>query len=1010
MKLISKNSFRQKYQNQLETLFVFILAASVRLTSLNVFRAVDEEDRWAWAVDFYRALLAGDLPATLVGDGYPGIFPVWLETIWLFIASLYRSVLQGGWLDNDGLYLLIHQWSRNDHLWAQRFPVVLTNTILVVIIFLYLRKLFGRRVALLSAILISLDPFYLSDSRVNRAEGLLTGLMTVSLLALIASHRRSTNTTQVNWRHLLISAIFGGLAWLTKSQALVLAPMFTVISLIWYLRAETNWSLALRRWLVTMIAWGLGAAITFILLWPATWTVPGPTFTLMFNYITRKVGQEGVKLFFLGQTILDEDPGLLFYPVIFILRTTPLMLLGLLLAIWLFIRHKFPVNYQLPIPWIGPITNYQSQKNRTPLKTHLTYWLDDAGIWVLAAYALLYIGGMSLGSHKQDRFLMAAFPAMNVLAAIAFVSLTRWRDWSTKRVWIGGGMLLAMQLATALPFHPYYFSYFNPLIGGGPIAAGLTRIGWGEGMDQVGDYLQSQDNADSLVVASRFSNYLLGFKGQSLHLGDDFEWLRADKIIFYIQQSQRMLDPSPGIIRYFQQHVPPEKVITINRIDYARIYPNPIQYPADTMADELKDELALLGYRWKKETETTAAVQLIWENLHGEANPVGVRLWVAQDTHSDWLPCVTMPGFETESKTYGAIVESECRLSAISLPPGLYDLQIGVQQPGSEWLPLAFAAGWSAVELTADGALNRATPETAFSRMADEAVPASATRLEHTYFDHIRLLAYKLAPEHLQPGHPIEITLYWQAHRVLEQDADVSLQLFVGNDQRVALANGPPIGGHSTRPTSSWRPGEVIRDVWYLDIPPETPAPALLRLDVGLFLPETLKPLPVQNLAGEDIPAAIAKIQLEPKTWPAYRGDNAVNFTFGSAIKLIGYKTNTAEDNVLDVTLYWKSLAPVDESYTTFLHLLNADGALVAQSDVAPAQGLFPTSAWQPGDVVLSQHRLALPANSSPGVYTMMAGMYNPADGVRLPVLNAQNQTLINDAAPIGQITVNIGD
>ena len=83
----------KKHQSKLETLFVFLLAAAMRLTSLNVFRAIDEEDRWAWAVDFYRALLAGDLPATLVGDGYPGIFPVWLETLWLLAATAYRSML-----------------------------------------------------------------------------------------------------------------------------------------------------------------------------------------------------------------------------------------------------------------------------------------------------------------------------------------------------------------------------------------------------------------------------------------------------------------------------------------------------------------------------------------------------------------------------------------------------------------------------------------------------------------------------------------------------------------------------------------------------------------------------------------------------------------------------------------------------------------------------------------------------------------------------------------------------
>ena len=194
---MTKTTLWQKYQVHIETVFVFFLAASVRLTSLNVFRAVDEEDRWRWATEFYRALLAGDLPATLVGDGYPGIFPVWLETGWLFLASLYRSVLQGGWLGDDGVYLLIHQWDRTVNLWLQRFPVVLVNTLLVVIIFLYLRRLFGRWVALLAAIFISLDPFYLSDSRVNRAEALVTGLMMLSLLALIAA-LRNNQTTQPN--------------------------------------------------------------------------------------------------------------------------------------------------------------------------------------------------------------------------------------------------------------------------------------------------------------------------------------------------------------------------------------------------------------------------------------------------------------------------------------------------------------------------------------------------------------------------------------------------------------------------------------------------------------------------------------------------------------------------------------------------------------------------------------------------------------------------------------------
>ncbi len=520
----------KKYQLHLETLTVFLLAGAVRLTSLNVFRAIDEEDRWAWAVEFYKALLAGDLSATLVGDGYPGIFPVWLETLWLILASLYRSALQGSWLNDDGIYLLIHEWQRPAYLGMQRFPVALMNTILVVIIFLYVRHLFGRWTGLLAAILISLDPFYLSDSRVNRAEGLLTGLMAVSLLGLVTALKPiqyiNNAHSSFNWRHLLGSALFGGLAWLTKSQSIVLIPMFTVITLIWYLRAETSWPLALRRWFTTMLIWGVGAALIFIILWPAVWTVPGPTFTRMFNYATRKVGAEGVKLFFLGGTILDEDPGFLFYPIIFLLRSTPVMLLGLALSIWLFIRQKFSLNLQSKTQNPKPML-------RKAEVSKIYYWLDNNGIWVLLAYAVLYIGGMSLGSHKQDRFLMAAFPIFNILAAMGFVGFFRWFDPFPKRMWVGTAAILIAQLITALPFHPYYFSYFNPLVGGGATAQHLIRIGWGEGMDQVADYLQTLDNPENLDVASRFIHYMPKFEGNILPLGQNGEWVQADKIVLH---------------------------------------------------------------------------------------------------------------------------------------------------------------------------------------------------------------------------------------------------------------------------------------------------------------------------------------------------------------------------------------------------------------------------------------------------------------------------------------------
>jgi hypothetical protein len=657
------------------------------------------------------------------------------------------------------------------------------------------------------------------------------------------------------------------------------------------------------------------------------------------------------------------------------------MLFGLLLGLWLLARRKW--DYAA-----GP-------------------WRDDNGLWALLAYVLLYVGGMSLGSHKQDRFLMAAFPALNTLAAFAFVALAQQRHLSTRRIGATGGLLLVIQLATALPFHPYYFSYFNPLAGGGPVAARLTRIGWGEGMDQVAAYLQSLDKPEALLVASRFYRYLVGFEGKTINLDRDGDWTRADKIVFYIQQTQRMLDPSPGVIRYFEQHVPPEKVVTINGIDYATVYPNPIQYPADPVVDQIEGELSLLGYRWQA-TPDAGGLALIWQNFNRQAGPVGVRLWATNDLHSPWQPCQTRPGFEVAAQTPGEVVESDCHLSPANLPPGLYDLQVGRRQPGGPWQIVDFASGWSAIETRADGSLHRVEPEVVFTRLAAETVPASAPRLEHTYANRVRLLAYELWPQQLQPGQPLTLTLYWQAMRVLEQEAHVSVQAFLNNNERVALVNGPPFGNE--RPTTSWRPGEVLPDVWRLDLSPDIPRPALLRIDVGLFLPDTLVALPIQNLAGEAMPGAIAHVRLEPESWPSYRGDYPTNFIFGGAISLVGYDVQKIPaSRKLDVALYWDSLTALadDEPYTAFLHLLNTEGALIAQSDVPPAAGLFPTSAWQPGDLVLSRHQLELPADApQPANYKLLAGLYHPSDGARLTARRAaNNEPLLNDAAPIGYIT-----
>jgi len=92
---------------------------------------------------------------------------------------------------------------------------------------------------------------------------------------------------------------------------------------------------------------------------------------------------------------------------------------------------------------------------------------------------------------------------------------------------------------------------------------------------------------------------------------------------------------------------------------------------------------------------------------------------------------------------------------------------------------------------------------------------------------------------------------------------------------------------------------------------------------------------------------------------------------------------------VLTLDLFWQALAPVNTSYTVFVHLLGpynpvTGGPLWAQDDSQPMHGGHPTIRWRPGQLVPDRHELEIPADTPPGVYQVEVGLYDASTGVRL--------------------------
>jgi hypothetical protein len=162
--------------------------------------------------------------------------------------------------------------------------------------------------------------------------------------------------------------------------------------------------------------------------------------------------------------------------------------------------------------------------------------------------------------------------------------------------------------------------------------------------------------------------------------------MRADYLVYYYNVVQRKLQWLEQW-RYFDRHYLPEYRVNLHGLDYVLIYRNPIQNHIDRTANSLPGVFTAFGYNLATDGQLT----LFWQNLRlldrrkltvGLAPSNGRYLVNAPAVNSAgeryWVACMPAPAFVDEMYTPKAIIESLCPLATANLPPGLYDLQIGL--------------------------------------------------------------------------------------------------------------------------------------------------------------------------------------------------------------------------------------------------------------------------------------------------------------------------------------------
>jgi hypothetical protein len=795
---------------------LFLLALIPRLLDLGRFLTADE---FLW-VDRSRNFLAGltnpayrcttivetwefaeGLACTL-RTGHPGVTTMWtgsfgLVARWLVDGrptSLHDYVVAVSTNPLDATFVA-----------PERLGTVLITSLWVVAVYWLLRRLIGQTVALVVVLLLALD----GASRI--------------------------------W--LLLSGVAAGLAFLSKSPALYLMPFVAVVGLWFTVRAvrsdQRERQLAspaylkpLARTILDGLLWLATAIAVTILFWPALWVIPVEAIETVF-FIGSKyaTGGHAKGNYFLGD--VSQDPGALFYPVTWLYRASPLIIPGVAAAVvlWLVaLKQKRP-------------NGEQPGADRAQASSRALGRYVPLVLLFIAGYYLL----MTVGEKKQDRYFLPAYPWLMLIAAVGFVGLFKVRAFSGVSARMSGLALLVLAILVVNGFqvashYPYYFTYYNPLLGGPAGASRVLTVGWGEGLDLAADYLNSTADPEHTRVSSWYqSTFAPYYKGPAISYSKEKgKVLAGDYVTFYINQTQRRF-PDDILFDYFEDRFEPAKTVTLHGVDYAWIYPGlgVDHYVEDQTYTGIA---SLLAWQWLDGDDPlspgqTAEFELYWEYLGKQLDePFFFRL-VDQQDHT-WTEGLSRPAAAENPdvalwRDGEIILERGALTLPADIPPGTYRLQIGFYTEAP-----AVTGGELLFELPGDDALVsvESNPAPSFR------LPAASQPILQSLGDSLTLLGATWPPDTAAPGDVILLDLYWRVDRPLSAAAELHLGLMDEAGQaRQAWFNLTLAETYRSIETT-WKPGDIIRTRWQLDLLPDVASGAyyfetVLAQDTGTVLP-----------------------------------------------------------------------------------------------------------------------------------------------------------------------------
>jgi hypothetical protein len=483
-------------------------------------------------------------------------------------------------------------------------------------------------------------------------------------------------------RALIISAVLGGLAVLTKVTALFLVP-FWGLCLLFHGLAEARDSDTLACLLSSLIRsffpWLFIAAAICIVLWPSLWVQPIASLDLVVQQgiLLHTGGPRDQPLFYRG-ALGVHDPGPKFYLDVLLYRSTfltlPLSVIGLL------------------APWVSGRKDRYRERRLT--------------IMLLLSFVAFYIVQMSLGGWKDGRYMLPVLLVIDLLAACGL-------DWAVDRVpitvrgrYVVIAGLVLVQAVLVLLRHPYYGTYYNELLGGAASASQVFPLAeFGEGLDLAGQYVDRQLDGSEGVVGTQFlanemvAQHVRASVRDVAQTEDD-----ADYLVFGVQYTMRGSDyPRWGELwEETYKFREPAFLASFDGFPYAWVYSSEVEPSVPERVNvRLGEAIELAGYRLAQEDVAPGdnlLLALYWRagSAVEEAYTVFTHL---QGPEGELVAQQDNPprrgAYPTDTWSPGALVEDPYEIEVPpDVGPGAYTLSTGMYNPATmERLSVETAAG-----------------------------------------------------------------------------------------------------------------------------------------------------------------------------------------------------------------------------------------------------------------------------------------------------------------------------